>query len=159
MPSNSGNGTYTTLFGSCDGVLSSAAVSANKYAAVPNTGSSPYTLFDTSSSSVGTFNTVVTFAAAVTVAVPNSKVPITPVTFTFAIPTTLTVPTYPVASTPVTLAATETPPSDENGALEYGNPENIYNTNHLDPDGTVTDIPPFTVIGPTLDALDPEGIE
>ena len=64
VPSGSGNGSYTTSFVSCDGTLSSAAISSGKYAPVPVSGS-PFTLFDTSSSSVGSYNTVVTFGAAV----------------------------------------------------------------------------------------------
>lgn len=67
VPNNSGNGSYTVGLnwpGTCDGSLSSAAISTGKYAAVPVAGS-PFILFNTASSSVGTYNTVVTFAAAV----------------------------------------------------------------------------------------------
>ena len=69
VPDGSGNGTYTTPgFGTCtDGTSSSVAIqtgAGHQYAAVPASGS-PFTLFTTSASSVGTYATTVTFAAAV----------------------------------------------------------------------------------------------
>ena len=64
VPSASGNGAYTTTFVTCDGANSSVAMTAGKYAPVPIAGA-PFTLFNTSSSSVGTYATTVTFAAAV----------------------------------------------------------------------------------------------
>ena len=64
VPSNSGNGTYTTTFGTCDGTNSSVAMTSGLYAPVPLAGA-PFTLFNTSSSSVSTYTTTVTFAAAV----------------------------------------------------------------------------------------------
>lgn len=71
VPSNSGNGSYTTVFGTCDGSLSSAAISSNTYAAVPKSTDTPFILFNTASSSVGNYNTVVTFAAAVDNSTPS----------------------------------------------------------------------------------------
>jgi len=69
VPDGSGNGTYTTPgFGTCtDGTSSSVAIqtgAGHQYAAVPASGS-PFTLFTTSASSVGTYTTTVTFGAAV----------------------------------------------------------------------------------------------
>jgi len=67
VPSNSGNGTYATTFSSCtDDATSSIAIptgAGHLYAPVPVAGS-PFILFNTSTSSVSTYTTTVTFAAA-----------------------------------------------------------------------------------------------
>ena len=63
VPSNSGNGTYTTTFVTCDGANTSVALTSGKYAPVPVL-ASPFTLFTTSTSSVSTYTTTITYAAA-----------------------------------------------------------------------------------------------
>jgi hypothetical protein len=70
VPNNSGNGSYTTTFATCDSTNSSVAITAGKYAPVPLNGS-PFTLFSTGSSSVGTYTTTVTFGAAVNYGQPS----------------------------------------------------------------------------------------
>jgi len=68
VPSSSGNGTYVTTFSTCtDGTTSNSIAiptgAGHLYAPVPVAGS-PFTLFTTSTSSVSTYTTTVTFAAA-----------------------------------------------------------------------------------------------
>jgi hypothetical protein len=79
-----------------------------------------------------------------------------------ALASTSTVPTNPVAVTPVT--STETLiadcPSEENGAPAKGKSQNtVYTTVQVEPLGTVTVTPEFTVTGPALIAFEPLGIE
>ena len=66
VPNSSGNGSYTIPgFGTCtDGTSSSVAMTSGLYAAVPQAGT-PFTLFTTNASSVGTYTTTVTFGVAV----------------------------------------------------------------------------------------------
>ena len=64
VPSASGNGGYTTTFVTCDTTNNSVAMTSGLYAPVPLAGA-PFTLFNTSSSSVSTYTTTVTFGVAV----------------------------------------------------------------------------------------------